>query len=196
MSISGISSDPTVYQNYGSSASQQIRKDFSALKTSLTTGTLSDAQTAFATLQQDMQAAGQSGQQTGANSQFSTDLAAIGTALKSGDLSGAQKAFATLQQDMQQARQTQGGQQTQKTHHHHHHHGSGAQSAQNTTSNPLTDLAAIGSALQSGDLSGAQKAFATLQQDMGNSSGQSTTSASTSNPRHGPYVTQQCLAVK
>ena len=174
MSISGISSDPTVYQNYGSSASQQIRKDFTALKTSLTTGTLSDAQTAFATLMQDMQAAGQSGQQTGANSQFSTDLAAIGTALKSGDLSGAQKAFATLQQDMQQAQQTQGGgQQAHKTHHHHHHHGGGAQNAQSSTSNPFTDLAAIGSALQSGDLSGAQKAFATLQQDMGNSSGQS-----------------------
>ena len=53
--------------------------------------------------------------------------------------------------------------------------GRNAQNTQNTTSNPFTDLAALGGALQSGDLTGAQNAFATLQQDMGNSSGQTTT---------------------
>lgn len=167
MSISGISSDPTVYQNHPSSPFQQVRKDFAALKTSLTSGDLKGAQAAFVTLQQDMQAAGQSGQQTGANSQLSTDLAAVGTALDKGDLSGAQKAFAAVQQDMQQA---------QKTHRHHHHHSGSAQNTQNTRSNPFTDLAAIGKALDSGNLSAAQKAFAALQQDLGNSDGQSTTS--------------------
>jgi hypothetical protein len=54
--------------------------------------------------------------------------------------------------------------------------GGSAQTTQNTTSNPFADLAAIGNALQSGDLTGAQNAFATLMQDMGNSSGQSTAS--------------------
>jgi len=183
MSISGISSDPTVYQNYASSPLQQVRKDFAALGKALNSGSpdaLTTAQKAFATLQSDLQQMQQvqqqtqSGQQTGANSQFSTDLGALQTALQSGDLSGAQKAFAALQSDMQQMRQTQGGQQAQKTHHHHHHHGGGAQNAQNTTSNPFSDLAAVGSALQNGDLSGAQKAFATLQQDMGTSSGSTT----------------------
>ena len=185
MSISGISSDPTVYQNYASSPFQQVKKDFAALKTSLTSGDLQGAQAAFKTLQQDMQAAGQvqGGQQTGGSSPLDNDLAAIGKALDSGKLSDAQDAFATLMQDLQKMRQAQTGQQAQKTHHHHHHHhGDSAQNSQNTTSNPFTDLAVIGSALQSGDLSGAQKAFATLQQDMGNSSGQSTTSTSASTP--------------
>jgi hypothetical protein len=184
MSISGISSDPTVSQNYASNPLQQIRKHFAALKTSLKSGDLTAAQNAFATLQKDMQAIGQaqSSQQTAAttatpaSSPLDTDLAAIGTALQNGDLQGAQTAFKTLQKDMQQMRQTQGGQQTQEAHrhHHHHHHGGSTQNTQNTASNPFSDLAAISSALQNSDLTGAQQAFATLQQDMGNSSTQTT----------------------
>ena len=176
MSISGISSDPTVSQNYASSPFQQVRKDFVALGKALGSGSLSDAQSAFATLQSDLQAAGQAlgGQQAGVTSQLSTDLAAVGTALNSGpgSLSDAQKAFATLQSDLKAAGQALGGQQMQKTHHHHHHHhGGGAQNTQNTqstTSNPFSDLATLGSALQSNDLTGAQNAFATLMQDLQN----------------------------
>ena len=172
MSISGISSDPTVSQNYASSPFQQVRKDFAALGKALNSGDLQGAQSAFQTLQTDMQAAGQSG--TGANSQFSTDLGAVGAALfptsGQGSITAAQTAFNALQSDMQQAQQTQ-----KAHHHHHHHHGGGTQNAQNTTSNPLSDLAAIGNALQSGNLSGAQSAFQTLQQDMGTSGAQSTT---------------------
>ena len=178
MSISGISSDPTVSQNYASNPFQQVKKDFSALKTSLTSGDLAGAQQAFQTLQTDMQNIGQaqSSQQAGASSPLDNDLNALGAALQNGDTSGAQKAFATLQKDMQQMRQTQGGSQTQKAHgHHHHHHGGSAQNTQNATSNPLSDLAALSSALQNGDLQKAQKAFGTLQQDMGNSSTQTTT---------------------
>lgn len=187
MSIPSISSDPTVSQNYASNPFQQIRKDFTALKTSLTSGDLTGAQQAFATLQQDMQSAGLAGgsQQTAtttatqASSPLDTDLNALGAALKNGDTSGAQQAFATLQKDMQQMRQTQGGQQTQKARHrHHHHHGGSTQSTQNTTSNPFSDLGAISSALQNGDLSGAQKAFATLQQDLGTTSTQNTSATS------------------
>ncbi len=186
MSISGISSDPTVSQNYVSPF-QQIRKDFAALKTSLTSGDLTGAQQAFATLQQDMQSIGLAGssQQTAtttatqASSPLDTDLNALGAALKNGDTSGAQQAFATLQKDMQQMRRSQGGQQTQKAHHHHHHHhGGSTQNTQNTTSNPFSDLAAISSALQNGDLSGAKNAFATLQQDLGTTSTQNTSATS------------------
>jgi len=186
MSVSSVSSDPRVYQNSASSPFQQVRKDFAALGTALNSGSsdaLTAAQRAFQKLQSDLLQMQQlqqtqSGQQTAASSQFSTDLAALEKAIQSGNLSGAQKAFAALQSDLpqvQHAQQTQNGQQTQRAH---HHHGSSAQNAQNTTSNPFSDLAAVGSALQSGNLSGAQSAFATLQQDMGNSSGQSTTATS------------------
>ena len=46
--------------------------------------------------------------------------------------------------------------------------GGSAQNTQNTTSNPFADLAALGNALQSGDLTEAQNAFATLIQDLQN----------------------------
>jgi hypothetical protein len=161
MSISGISSGPTVYQNYAPSPFQRVRKDFAALKTSLTSGDLKGTQAAFKTLTQDIQAIGQAqgGQQTGGTSPLDNDLAALGSALDSGKLSDAQNAFATLMQDLQQA---------QKTHHHHHHHGGSTEDTQNTTSSPFTDLAALGKALQSGDLSDAQNGFATLMQDLQN----------------------------
>jgi hypothetical protein len=165
MSISGISSDPTAYQNYASSPFQQVRKDFASLKTSLASGDLTGAQKAFAALTQDLQTI-QSGQQAGASSLLENDLAAIGNALQSNDLAGAQKALATLTQDMQKVRQAQGGRQGLKAHHRHEG------SAQSAPSNPFTDLAAIAKALQAGDLSRAQNAFATLTQDLGNTSSQ------------------------
>lgn len=169
MSISGIASDPTVNQNYASSPFQQVRKDFAALKSSLNSGDLSGAQNAFATLTQDLQSVtqAQTGQQTGTNSTIDNDLSVIGAALQKGDITGAQNAFQTLQKDMQQMRQAQGGQQARGAQHHRHHHHGG--SAQNSTSNPFTDLSAIGSALQSNDLSGAQNVFATLMKDLQNS---------------------------
>jgi len=178
MSISGIASDPTVNQNYASSPFQQVRKDFASLKSSLNSGDLGGAQKAFATLTQDLQSVtqAQTGQQAGTNSTLDDDLSAIGTALQKGDITGAQNAFQTLQKDMQQMRQAQGGQKTHGAHHHRHHHHGG--SAENTTSSPFADLSAIGSALQSNDLSGAQNAFATLQQDLGTTGSQNATATS------------------
>ena len=179
MSISGISSSASVYR----SQFQQTKKDFTALQTDLSSGNLTAAQQAYATLTQDIQniTQAQSGQLVTGNSQISNDLAAVGTALNAGDLTGAQSAFATLTQDIQSAaqstQQVQNGQQAYKGHghHHHHHHGGVSQAAATTLSN---DLAAVGSALQSGDLTGAQSAFATLTQDLGGSSGQNTTATS------------------
>jgi len=174
-SISSISSSTNAYQNQF----QQIRKDFLTLQTDLSSGSLATAQQAYAALTQDLQAAQQTegGQQTGGTSQISTDLAAVGSALQSGSISDAQNAFATLTQDLQNALQTEAAQGTQQAygHHHHHHHGSGSQTA---TTGVSTDLAAVGSALQSGNITSAQSAFATLMQDLGNSSAQSTTGTS------------------
>jgi hypothetical protein len=178
MSISGISSGTYVYQNQF----QQTRKDFTTLQSDLSSGNLTGSQQAFAALMQDIQNAGQaqSGQQASGNSQISNDLAAVGSALQSGDLSTAQSAFATLTQDVESAAQStsqvQGGAQAYKGHghHHHHHHGGASQTTATTLS---SDLAAVGSALQSGDLSTAQTAFATLLQDL-STTGQSTAAAS------------------
>jgi len=171
MSISGISSGTNIYQDPLSQI-QLVSQDFSGLTASLASGNLTAAQTAFTTLMQDL---GNSGQQTGATSQLSTDLTALGAALNSnstGDLTpaqqltAAQNAFATLMKDLQAGGVHQ--------HHHHHHHGG---STQNTTSTVSTDLTVLGTALSSGDLTGAQKAFATLMQDIGTNGTQNTTVA-------------------
>lgn len=178
MSISGISSSTNIYQDPLSQI-QLVSQDFSGLTTSLASGNLTAAQTAFTTLMQDLGNSGaQSGQQTGAASQLSTDLTALGAALNpnsgTGDLtaaqqlSAAQNAFATLMKDLQVG--GAGG-----LHHHHHHHHS--DSAQNTTGTVSTDLTALGTALNSGDLTTAQKAFATLMNDVGNNVTQNTTAA-------------------
>lgn len=126
---------------------------------------LTGAQKAITELQQLMPNSSASNQTPNA---FATDLNAVSQALQSGNVSDAQADFAKLQQD---AQSVQG-------HHHHHHHNPSA-STQSTTGiqtdngqqggsqNPLsTDLNAVGQALQSGDLSDAQSAFAKLQQDM------------------------------
>jgi hypothetical protein len=169
MSISGISSSTNAYKNQ----LQQMRTDFTTLQASLSSGNLSTAQQAYVTLTQDLQNTQQtqSGQQAGGTSLVSKDLEAVGRALQSGDLTGAKTAFSTLTQDLQNAQQTQASQQTYKGHgHHHHHHGGSSQ--------VTTDLAAVGSALQSGDVKSAQSAFATLMKDLGSSSGQNATGTS------------------
>lgn len=78
------------------------------------------------------------------------DFKSLQSALKSGDLKAAQDAYAKLKQDLPAPKNASGSSSG----------GSGSGS-----SSFSTDLDAIGSALQSGDLSGAQKAFATFQQD-------------------------------
>ena len=173
MSVSDISTSTNVYQDRMSQI-QSVRQDFSGLTTSLASGDLTAAQNAFATLMQDIgSTSAQSGQQTGTTSQIGTDLTALGTALNAKDFTAAQSAYATLLQDLQ------AGQQTQKAHHHHHHHH--ARVGQSTTDTLNTDLTTLGTALQKGDLTGAQTAFATLMQDIGNTATQSaTTTSSTS----------------
>ena len=83
--------------------------------------------------------------------QRSQDFKALESSLQSGDLSGAQQAFAALQKDLPNSSQTTGAT---------------SSNASTPTSQLSTDFQALQSALQSGDLSGAQGAFATLQQDM------------------------------
>jgi hypothetical protein len=168
MSIPSISASTNTYQaqqTSGQNNLKQIRQEFQDLASALQSSDLKGAQNAFADLQQLMPNSSASNQTQNA---FATDLNALGQALQSGNVSDAQADFTKLQQD---AQSVQG--------HHHHHHHNPSVSAQSTTGiqtdngqqggsqNPLsTDLNAVGQALQSGDLSDAQSAFAKLQQDM------------------------------
>lgn len=89
--------------------------------------------------------------QTTFNTQRRQDFQKLSQALQSGDLSSAQQAFAQLQQGAPGVGQTQGSQQN-------------GQNSQNGS--PFSqDIAALSTALQSGDIAGAQQAFAKLQQD-------------------------------
>jgi hypothetical protein len=109
MSVSGISSSSGLTSADWQSKAQQVKADYSSLADALKSGNLSDAQQAFAALQQDLPPRAQA-----AAADSSTPLGALGNALQTGDLAGAQKAFASLQQ----ARQG-----------HHHHHAAAASAA-------------------------------------------------------------------
>jgi hypothetical protein len=81
-------------------------EDFTMLQTTLQTGNLSAAQSAFAAFQQDVQKTAQTAGPSGLfapGTQTSKDLQTLGSALKSANLAAAQRAFATLQQDIQTA---------------------------------------------------------------------------------------------
>jgi len=159
MSISSISSVTDPYQTNqtnGQNNFAQFRKDFQAIGSALQSGDLAGAQKAFTDLQQLLPDSSASNQtQNGQQNPFTADMDALSKALSSNNASDAQTAYAKLQQDMQSV---QG--------HHHHHHHKASSTSQGSDQNPLaTDFQTLGQALQSGDLSGAQTAFAQLQQD-------------------------------
>jgi hypothetical protein len=179
MSIDSVNSNTAAYQppppnGVNGQQGGQIGQDFKALAKALSSGSLSDAQTAFASIQTDMQngpggSASSSTSSTGSSGSSSSTnpLQALAAALKSGNLQDAQQAFAALQQ---------GGKG-----HHHHHKGSGASSSDPTSSTNgsstssssgiQSDFQALATALGSNNLSNAQTAFSTLQSDFKSSFG-------------------------
>lgn len=131
---------------------QKIQSEFQQLGQDLQAGNLSQAQSDFSTLSQNVSSPLQS------NSALAQAFGAMGTALQSGNVSAAQQAYTTLQQDIQQAGQG---------HHHHHHAGGGSETSGSSTGSALSQLfGSLGSALQSGNLSTAQTAYSTLSQDL------------------------------
>jgi hypothetical protein len=167
-------------------------KDPEALANALNSGDLSGAQQAFASLQQDLQSTGRTGRhhdhhqgegdgviqssQGGSNaeqasqiSQGARDFEALQSALASGDLAGAQQACASLQQDLQsttQAGQTQVQPAATDTSATPNGGAVSTRSRSSRFSQGLKDFQALETALSSGDLAGAQQAFASLQQDL------------------------------
>jgi outer membrane protein assembly factor BamD (BamD/ComL family) len=151
-----------------SSNFQKIKTEFQQLGQDLQSGNLSQAQSDFTTLSQNLSSASQSSA-TNANSTTSGSAVAqafaqLGQDLKSGNLQGAQQDFTNLQQDVQQI----SGQQV-AGHHRHHHHAESSQSssASSQQTNPIAQaFNTLAQNLQAGNLPGAQSAFSTLQNDL------------------------------
>lgn len=167
MSVAGIASS-SLYQlnnlqnqpkNY-----QNIQSEFQQLGQDLTSGNLSQAQSDFATLTQNLSNSQQS------SNPLAQALNTLGSDLQSGNLSAAQQDYATLLQDIQQV--------VNQMHGHHHHHAEGASSSQGNEISQL--FSTLGQDLQSGNLSAAQQAYASLQQAFQPSTSSSSNSSSSS----------------
>jgi outer membrane protein assembly factor BamD (BamD/ComL family) len=146
---------------------QQIKTEFQQLGQDLLSGNLTQAQSDFTTLAQNLPGANQSSATTAksatGNNAIAQAFAQLGQDLQSGNLQGAQQDFANLQQDLQQTSSQQVG-----GHHHHHHHAESSQSSSSSQqANPIVQaFSTLAQDLQAGNLSGAQSAFATLQNDL------------------------------
>lgn len=151
MSISALSSSliSDLSQPQNENPFRQVRQDFRQLASSLQSGDLSGAQSAFSNIQQLLQ--GNQGSSTSSTPQ--NDFAALGQALQSGSLSQAQSAFSQLQSDLRAgppAAQAppQAADQYQ---------------AQNPVEEAIQDYSQLASSLQNGDLTDAQSAYTNLQ---------------------------------
>jgi outer membrane protein assembly factor BamD (BamD/ComL family) len=147
---------------------QQVKQGFQLLGQDLQSGNLSQAQSDFASLQQLLPGGQQSSQLTPvssaqSNNPLATAVSQLAQDLKSGNLTAAQSDFATVQQNLQQAGPQAG---TAHGHHHHHHQSDGDSGQSSGQQNPISTLfGQLGQDLQSGNLSAAQHAYSSLQQD-------------------------------
>ena len=164
MNISSIFSAYSANQSSSSapSGAKQFAKDLKALETALESGNLTDAQTAFAAFAKDVKSSDKGNPFNSSNDSSDTlanDLKAVETALKTGDISSAQQAFATLKTDMEAARKARGaGPQPPPD--------DSQDDSISSTGSLADDIKAVAKALNSGDVTTAQQAFATLQADM------------------------------
>jgi outer membrane protein assembly factor BamD (BamD/ComL family) len=93
--------------------------------------------------------------------QIKTELQQLGQDLQTGNLQAAQKDFTNLQQDLQQDSSPQ-----IEGHHHRYQHAESSQ-VSSQQGNPIAQaFRTLAQDLQAGNLSGAQSAFATLQNDL------------------------------
>lgn len=172
MSVSGISGSGLYNPQNTQNNFQEIQQLFQQLGQNLQSGDLSAAQSTFSSLQ-NLVPQNSSTSSSQSNSPIARAFAQLGEDLQSGNISAAQQDYEAIQQDFQnQTTQNQ----TQGTEgHHHHHHGGGRGSSE---IGQLLDE--VGTALQSGNLSSVQSAFATLQQALTQNTGQTTSQAASS----------------
>jgi outer membrane protein assembly factor BamD (BamD/ComL family) len=138
----------------GTNNSTNFQQEFQQLGQDLQSGNLSAAQSDFATLQN----ASQTTAATQSSSPIAQAFSKLSQDLQSGNLTAAQSDYSTLQQDLQTH-----AAQSQSAHGRHHHHHGGGDSNGNAVSQLFNEL---GSALQSGNLAGAQQTYSSLQQDL------------------------------
>jgi len=155
MSISAISAAGDLGQSIQNwlAKAQKVQSEFQKLGQDLQAGSLSQAQADFSVLSQNIANPLQS------NSALAQAFSALGSALQSGNISAAQKAYSTLQQDWQQSGIGRHG-----------HHSQATTNSSSSASTLPQVLSSLGNALQSGNLSAAQTAYATLQQALANGS--------------------------
>jgi len=145
---------------------QQFKQGFQQLGQDLQSGNLSQAQSDFSSLQQLLPTGQQSSLLTPASgaqsgSPLANAVSQLAQDLKSGNTAATQSDLATVQQDVQQL-----GQQRGAGHAHHHRHPGGESSQSSSEQNALSTLfGQLGQQLQAGNLSGAQQAYSTMQQD-------------------------------
>ena len=166
MSISALSSNliTDLSQQQRQNPFQQMRQDFSQLASALQSGDLSTAQSAYSNLEQLLQAR-QSGPTSNSGSTPATtiqnDFASVGQALQSGSIDQAQTAFSQMQKDLLAFRQTPSAAPPAEDQ---YVPSTSQQQALSLTQQVQQDFAQLSKSLQSGDLNGAQSAFASLQQ--------------------------------
>jgi hypothetical protein len=164
MSVSGILSG-SFLQNQPASVSSPYQQDMQKLSQDLQSGNLSAAQSDFATLQKAFLQSTTTSAPTSTTSTSNPVAKAVNqlaSDLQSGNLSAAQKDFSSVQQDLQ----SQGTPQTAHFHHRAHLGGGGGNTDSSTQSPLLQELNQVGQSLSSSNLSGAQQAYATLQQEL------------------------------
>jgi ribosomal protein S20 len=106
MTISNAYPATSAYQANAFAGFRQKMQDFKGLANALQSGDISSAQSAFATVQNDLQSAQSNGKTSpllDQNTPVGKDFQTLQAALKSGDIKAAQDAFATLTQDMRKA---------------------------------------------------------------------------------------------
>lgn len=155
MSVAGISSSNFfgLTNSALQSKIQKSKQEFQQLGQDLQSGNLSAAQTDIAALRQ-LNPQAQSTTSAQGTSPIAQEVAQLSKDLQSGNLSAAQQDFTIIQQDVQN--------QASGTHSHHHHHSGGGGGGSSAISQLMDQL---GQSLQSGNLTAAQQAYGTLQQD-------------------------------
>lgn len=101
MTVNSISAASLSQYVPASSGTSQLQQALQNLESSITSGDLNGAQSAFEVLQSLNQSlTAESGSNSVNDSQLSNDLTSLGSALSSGNLSAAQSAFTTVQSDL------------------------------------------------------------------------------------------------
>jgi len=159
-----ILSQISAFASHGKS--QQVQQGFQVLGQDLQSGNLSQAQSDFASLQQLIPGAPQNfavpSVSAAQNNPLATAVSQLAKDLQSGNLSAAQSDLSAVQQDAQQVGQQQGA---GHMHHHHHHQGGDANQSSANANDMSALFGELGQSLQAGNLSAAQQAYASLQQD-------------------------------